>query len=607
MKQFPSLYEMRQPNKIIDLKALTATADAHAFEIWGDVVARDEPFPVMDENDKVFAYVFPYAIGVRTYPAEAMLSLHEQDSNKHFGAIYVSAQRITQPVLRVIHALHPVFLRGKEAEMIGHSILSDDAHLNKIYWLGFQEYFEVTAGDQRLLMDVYNLKQVTPEALSQDVKIYPEQDKPNAYWNVAKPVATPKEEVDIHDREAEVAVKKLISPIPGAIEPGGNAQGATMKLVPLSECVPVVNWTWWCVPTAFTMATCYYDNYNKNIGGITGYGRLASYWMDHSKSGHNVPDFIDQLIDPKTGTWRTGFNDFTDFIKKTYGYSFNTRNVSANASNDWAWKDITAEIDAGRPFVWGVPNHATCAFGYRIASDGSKRVIIYTTWGNTSTQQREEWLYTKGTGLTAIIPGGGTVGNHLEVWQPDGGETLLTNVPTTIRWYVWGNLIKEAELLSSTDGGKTWTTIAHSVPCVNGWNYFDWTPLYVNDYTRIRIRGLDANGTYIAGDGSHTNIKVLPGPRPVKLKTILVKAKTDAAGFFSAPHGLEHYTPDGYTIRAISVAVQHQNGNWHNLEFSHSVDNRFWWNKEVVAGVIASPSFFGQSVQIVISAEFIVG
>jgi hypothetical protein len=111
----------------------------------------------------------------------------------------------------------------------------------------------------------------------------------------------------------------------------------------------------------------------------------------------------------------------------------------------------------------------------------------------------------------------------------------------------------------------------------------------------------------MAGDGSQTNSKVLPGPRPVTLKTILVNAQTDAAGFFSAPHGLERYTPDGYAIRAISVAVQHANGNWHTLELSHDVDNRFWWNKDIVAGVIASPNFFKRPVQIVIFAESVVG
>lgn len=241
------------------------------------------------------------------------------------------------------------------------------------------------------------------------------------------------------------------------------------------------------------------------------------------------------------------------------------------------------------------------------ADDGSKRVVINTTWGNTAQRQREEWLYTQGTGLTAITSGGATAGQDLVLWSPDGGETVRTNVATTICWHVWGDQIKTAEVSVSSDGGNTWKAIRQTAPCTPGWNYCDWTPETVSDRARVRVRGHDAAGTYIAGDGSQNNVKVLPGPRPVTLKTILVKAETDENGFFSAPHGLERYTPDGYAIRAILVAVQHKNGNWHTLEYSHDVDNRFWWNKDVVAGVIASPNFFKQPVQIVVFSEPVVG
>ncbi len=92
----------------------------------------------------------------------------------------------------------------------------------------------------------------------------------------------------------------------------------------------------------------------------------------------------------------------------------------------------------------------------------------------------------------------------------------------------------------------------------------------------------------------------------VILKTFLVQTQTDADGFFSAPHGL-HTGRDSYAIHAISASVQHTNGNWHTLEVSNNVDNRFWWNNEVVAGMIASPNFFNQPVQIVVFAEHVVG
>ena len=115
-------------------------------------------------------------------------------------------------------------------------------------------------------------------------------------------------------------------------------------------------------------------------------------------------------------------------------------------------------------------------------------------------QQREEGPHTKGTGLAAITPSGGNIGQNLVMWQPDGGEKLLTNVATKLQWYIWGNQIKRAEILVSADGGKSWITIAKAAPCAPGWNYYDWTPNSVTNLARVRIIGLDVNGAYVAGD-----------------------------------------------------------------------------------------------------------
>jgi len=77
--------------------------------------------------------------------------------------------------------------------------------------------------------------------------------------------------------------------------------------------------------------------------------------------------------------------------------------------------------------------------------------------------------------------------------------------------------------------------------------------------------------------------------------TRYAQATTNNQGFFSVPHQV----PGGY-IWAISVAVQHKNGNWHTLEFSHNVDNRFWWNNTSVEGVINSANFYNRPVRILL-------
>lgn len=93
----------------------------------------------------------------------------------------------------------------------------------------------------------------------------------------------------------------------------------------------------------------------------------------------------------------------------------------------------------------------------------------------------------------------------------------------------------------------------------------------------------------------------------VELATFLLDASTDNNGFFSVPHGLEVFTPDGFRIQAITVAVQHLNGNWHTLEISNQIDNRFWWNETFVQGLIASPNFHNRPVKVVVFALFVVG
>jgi hypothetical protein len=70
----------------------------------------------------------------------------------------------------------------------------------------------------------------------------------------------------------------------------------------------------------------------------------------------------------------------------------------------------------------------------------------------------------------------------------------------------------------------------------------------------------------------------------VQLDTFLLETHTNSNGRFSIAHGLEVFSPDGTRIDGIVVAVQHQNNNWHTLEGSNTVDNRFWWNETIVQG-----------------------
>lgn len=82
---------------------------------------------------------------------------------------------------------------------------------------------------------------------------------------------------------------------------------------------------------------------------------------------------------------------------------------------------------------------------------------------------------------------------------------------------------------------------------------------------------------------------------PITPRTFYLTTATNGDGFFSVGHGLGNSF-----IYGIQVAIQHVNGNWHTLEFSNSVDNRFWWNNTDVQGIINSGAFQFRPVRIIL-------
>ncbi len=92
--------------------------------------------------------------------------------------------------------------------------------------------------------------------------------------------------------------------------------------------------------------------------------------------------------------------------------------------------------------------------------------------------------------------------------------------------------------------------------------------------------------------------------------TFLLYTDTDSNGHFSVPHNLAVVDVGGphFEIDGITVAVQHnQNQNWHALEASNAVDNRFWWNETLVAGSIGSSNFHNSPVRIIVFAAYLPG
>jgi hypothetical protein len=510
---------------------LADVADTHARLLWGEDVARGEPVPVSDAHGNVTAYVYPFALGTRTFPGlqhvfETLREARANDPDRgaaasalgRFGSVTVSATRTDVPVLGASHFLPQWFTALDEVVEVAEQAAGEHQEVTGVVVLNpHEQYVELTGETQRTLVRATTLDVVDDDTLRRAdddnrALVPPRTGETDAAWAAATQM------------------------FPEGVEAADVGQTHTVKTVPLLALVPVIPWTWWCVPTANSMVLGFWDNVVKGQPAILGYGRLVSHWFEHThnKNCHdavtkwwktcdkpnavhnNVPSILDEMIDPATGTWRAGYKDQPDWIKKRFGYTFSRTDHSAGEGAEALWQVLVAEINAGRPLVWTVPGHSVTAVGYRSGPTG-KFAIVYNTYGTHAEigkigSQYEEIAYTKCAGLGCIQPGGGDGGNNLAMVGPDGGEVLTVGTPATITWHLWGTTIATVTVERSVDGGNTWAPVATDVPASPGFGQHTWVPDKATAKLRIRVHGTSTPGTYIAGDGSERNITVKAKP-----------------------------------------------------------------------------------------------
>jgi len=515
----------------VSIDVLAGIADAHAHTLWGDDVAHGQPLPLVDAQGDTTAYVFPYIRGSQHFPDQDQLlgrwqALQaevrtrnaangseadelEAELNRfgsQYGSIYVSARETNYPILKVAHFLHPFYQNGIQAQQQSRRSLGrDEVQIKHIYMLGpHEEYFEFATQDGSILLNVDSLE---PEDKEQKLSV------PASAMRGAAPELV----ADIRGIWAQIKESA-----PQGIDMASIATPSQIeKVIPHYSFIPVIDWTHWCLITAEAMVLGFYDNYTRS-GTFLDFGRLIDYWYDHPSNGHNVPNFIDDLANPGPGP--EGMGRMAKVARKN-GYEFEDKWLNVNAQNDWGWNIVKGEIDAGRPVVWGIyakdkngneVGHAMPVFGYRVTPYG-KFYILYTTWGKTAEQQRQDWSYAYWPGLGPVTrmeivtlrPIRGDGRGQLVLHSPDGGESLAKGISSTISWYQWGQRLRFITIDLSTDGGRTWSSIAKGVQTKEGWNQYGWTPQKTTAKARVRITGYDYKTECLAGDGSSDNFRVL--------------------------------------------------------------------------------------------------
>lgn len=537
----------RQHSELVPLSVVERTAELHACAVWGPEVGRGGALPILDQDGTPIQYAVPFVLGHTDFPPPGKLVrkfgrirrdligpgaisadfhhtssyrtyLDEIQSDLHgFGTVYVSARTNAYPVLRVSNELHPYFFQAELAlDLAAVELGGDEPRLKALRLVGpFHEYFEIEAGGRTVRFHVHTLEnqKVFEDAATRHQTFHPVEPHDEATLRLR---------IDLVHQAWQDYTRVMSEPLMGNLPdltlspiPSPWPVGI-LRTIPYSDRMPPVLWTRWCAPTAMAMVFSYWDHYVPvpGVGTHVGYERIVDYWLDHPSNNRNVPSLLDEVVDL--------CSTYEEFANKRNGYAWSFGTVLGTAVNDYAWNQLVAEIDAGRPARWqiyppDVAGHAVAVLGYRKMQhlfSTIKYVIVYNTW----TTSREEWLYNhynwsgaSGTAnhieLNTYIPGGKEINRAFFIRQPYGGEILQAGQQNRIRFYAQSD-IQIARIEYSADGGRTWSFVVE-MKVVPGWNDYHWRfPTAHTARGRIRITGYSDTRQVLATDGSFKNFQL---------------------------------------------------------------------------------------------------
>lgn len=83
-------------------------------------------------------------------------------------------------------------------------------------------------------------------------------------------------------------------------------------------------------------------------------------------------------------------------------------------------------------------------------------------------------------------------------------------------------------------------------------------------------------------------------------RIISISAQTGGTGEFSVDHKIDMET---HTILGMTVAIEHANGSYYNVDQSQNFLNRFFWNCTQIIGGIGNANFANKNVRILLFVE----
>ena len=534
----PSEYELTDDS--VPENVVIEVASKKAEQIWDEVVLGPV-IPMVDRDKYLTAYYVVFTRNGKQFPddievlgeiregresrKESLRELSEQGRRKAWGiddycTILITARYSLKPIPEYFDGLPRLYTMGDYIENVASEEIGSNPELKYIYFFGrLEQIYEFRKGDASCYIDPFPVVSISKDEFLQRADAMGESD-----CEIDKDILSQRRE----------EWNRLYNDPPAI---------STVVRIDHYDWIPIYLWTAGCAPTAAAMALGYYDNKYNVLDFYGGYGRLIDYYKagykfpcnDSGPLRQSIPNILDEFGD----AMNTNCSGGTDLDSVSPGIEYVVNSVNqfyfdiietqnCNTPNtdcyDWCWGEIIEQIDDNFPFVWVITchdcppgtnrGHALTVFGY---NDGDQTLALYNTWD----EQEHWWCHdhygnncdwnAHATWVHAVRPAGGDYPNDIRLSNPAGGESLFACREDTIRWYQWGNGIKQVTIRYSTDSGASWPLDGYIVSEYSsmgpGWHRYVWIPSnnIAGENLRIWIMGLDEYGRLIASEGSFSD------------------------------------------------------------------------------------------------------
>jgi hypothetical protein len=557
-----------EPDYAVPVDVVEKVAMKKAHSLWGEV-SVGPVIPYVDLDGRTVAYMFDFRLDGKEFPSYEEVArecLLEEEQNKcpgpgkrtkegenedlsqkleydsfcqsyAYAHLLVSARYDRTPILNYGGGASEYYRTGLRARQKAIEIIGDGTvKLIKIYFLfPGNIWYEFSDGRRNTVVDAH-LTNKWQE--SEDFIQLQNQKKRETLEKIAEESrieGKSLDELEAHMRSVmEAKWEELVK---------GDISKTACTYVPGRAWVPYYDWSYGCSPTSAAMVLGWIDGYSW-------YGRLVDFFVERwdmveGETDYQIPNVQRELAlamgtDTTTGGTSPGNigSGLISVTNTTNGYCFTLFECDGSILNDWCWGSIQSEINNGHAFVWSASweAHSLCAYGYC----DDKTVVVHTTWGC----YEDYWAHTDG-GLFSfswvdsphracpeyhdvdiLSPRGDTLCNH-----NGSGEQWTAGETRTIQWTNYGYPGSYVNIYYSTSGGAgSWTTIVSNTPDDGS---HSWTiPCDVSGNS-CRIRISQYTTSYVSGDGSFGNFKILSGQPSCQVSPTSLDFGTVCVGEYS--------------------------------------------------------------------------